>query len=281
MKRTDKTLLFIDKMLGRFLLAAVIGLVFVIISLLCDRFRIEHTSGESFLNYTSFTVQNAREGEDVYFSVCRDHVENYTFKGDVDVYVITDSNKPVKVYARDIQGQISNDCDNKVIKAKDYHHTPNIYEMSFCVDFHVKYDIKKTVCKTSNRYRIYAQPQDVKSQLDAAEKLVETLKEQLADAEAADDRSGQSQSLSVPSVQSTMPSSKGNASPGAGGSSSTGSSSGGSSSGSTGGSNQTLPPPPPSATSQPGIIEALVNNVLSAPKSIVNGISNILKGDDK
>ncbi len=198
MKRLRRLGLYAITWAKRLIPAAILVIAAILISTAIDRHNVQVEPGTDFINYTSFTVQNAREGEDVYFSVCRDHDQNYTFHGDVDVYVIqTDDGKPVKVYARDIQGQISNQCDNKVIKAKDYHHTPNLYEMTFCINFNVKYGIEKTVCKTSNRYRIYAQPTDIASQ-------VASLKLQLAEAEARyQDAMADSDSSTQPSNLST------------------------------------------------------------------------------
>ena len=71
------------------------------------------------------------------------------------MYVISLVNDhPKKVYAKAIGGSITNECENKIIYAKDYTHEAGTYEMSFCVDFTVEYNIEKTVCKKSNRYRI-------------------------------------------------------------------------------------------------------------------------------
>jgi len=158
-------------------LLPVIGfmLLFALTAVQADKFLVNKADGTDYINYTSFTVQNAREGEDVYFTVCRDHKDSYTSKGNLEVYVVDTSAKtPVKVFARDIKGHIINDCDTKVILASDYHHTPNLYSMSFCIDFRVKYGIEKTVCSISNRYRIYEQPQDINSQIQKAEAVTRT-----------------------------------------------------------------------------------------------------------
>lgn len=169
------------------------------IAIQIDKHNIQEAPGEQFLSYTQFVVNNAREGEDVYFTVCREHDRNYNFDGKLDIYEIrTDNGQPQKVYARDIEGQISNDCDNKVIRPSSFHHTPNVYEMSFCVDFYVKYDIKKTVCKTSNHYTIYAQPNDLSSQILKAEQLLRELRARQSDSVQNRDTSGQSPDLNVP-----------------------------------------------------------------------------------
>ena len=214
MMRLTKAFVFIRLITLRLLPVVLFAALFVYVATAVDRHNVEKAPGEEFINYSSFTVQNAREGEDVYFQVCRDHKANYNFDGKLSVYVITlVDEKPVQVYARDIQGQIRNECDNKVIMAKDFRHTPNTYEMSFCVDFKVKYDIKKTVCKTSNRYRIYTQPSDINSRIETLQRELETLRSQRNESEALSDID-QPSDLSVPSSRSgvtTSPSTSGGA----------------------------------------------------------------------
>lgn len=171
----------------------------VMIATYVDRKNVEAAAGEDYINYTSFVVQNAREGEDVYFQVCRDHEKNYNFNGNLSVYVIASTDdKPVQVYARDIKGSISNECDNKVILAKDYRHSPNTYEMNFCIQFRVEYDIEKTVCKKSNRYRIYPTPGSFDEQIKSLEERIRVLQQSRDDAIMRGDTSGQPETLSVP-----------------------------------------------------------------------------------
>lgn len=211
MMRLTKALVFIRLITLRLLPVVLFAALFVFVATAVDRHNVEKAPGEEFINYSSFTVQNAREGEDVYFQVCRDHKENYNFDGSLSVYVISLLNeKPVQVYARDIKGQITNECDNKVIMAKDFKHTPNTYEMTFCVDFKVKYDIQKTVCKKSNRYRIYTQPNDIDSRIQDLQRQLETLRAQRNDSEALQDTSGQSSTLTVPRSNSTNSTPTGN-----------------------------------------------------------------------
>lgn len=161
-----------------------------------DRFVIDQKQGEDFLNYTSFVTSNAREGENVNFTLCRDHDKNYNVTGNLNIYVVrTEDDKPYQVFARDVKDQVSNECDNKEILASDFHHNPGTYEMRFCVDFHVKYNILKTVCKSSNRYKIYEQPTDIQAQIRKTEELLSELRVRQNDSVANQNTSGQSESL--------------------------------------------------------------------------------------
>lgn len=169
-----------------------------IVSIQIDRHFVQQAPGEDFLNYTQFTVNNAREGEDVNFTLCRDHRQNYNVNGNLNVYVIrSDNDTPYQVFARDVNDQVTNECDNKEITASDFHHEPGLYEMRFCVDFTVKYNIQKTVCKESNRYKIYAQPEDILGQIERVEGLLSELKQQQQDSIARRDTSSQSSNVAV------------------------------------------------------------------------------------
>lgn len=68
--------------------------------------------------------------------------------------------------------------------------------MRFCVDFKVKYDIQKTVCKSSNRYKIYEQPGDIQAQIKKTEELLAELRNRQNDSVAGRDTSGQGEDLS-------------------------------------------------------------------------------------
>jgi hypothetical protein len=164
--------------------ALTLAILFGVVAVQLDRWRVEHAPASDFINYTAFDVQNARAGEDVYFKVCRDHQENYTYGGALTVYVYRDvdpKNTPTKVYAKDIGGSIRTDCENKVLRASDFRHTPGTYKMAFCIDFRVNYNIQKTACKDSNIYKIYPQPTDIKDQLKYYQDQIDMLNRQLKD----------------------------------------------------------------------------------------------------
>ena len=187
--------------------ALTLAILFGVVAVQIDRYRIQETPASSFINYTAFDVQNARAGEDVYFKVCRDHQENYTYSGALTVYIYRDvdpKGTPTKVYARDIGGSIRTDCENKVLRASDFKHTPGTYKMAFCVDFRVNYDIGKTACKDSNIYKIYPQPTDIQQQLKYYQDQIDMLNDQLSDRSVSSPNS-----LQDATAQNTPPSSIG------------------------------------------------------------------------
>lgn len=164
--------------------ALTLAILFGVVAVQIDRWRVQQAPASNYINYTAFDVQNARAGEDVYFKVCRDHRENYTYAGALTVYVYRDvdpKNTPTKVYAKDIGGSIRTDCENKVLRASDFQHTPGTYKMAFCIDFKVDYQIAKTACKDSNIYKIYPQPTDIQQQLKYYQDQIDMLNKQLGD----------------------------------------------------------------------------------------------------
>lgn len=173
------------------------------VAILIDQKSYRDAPADDFLKYTEFSVQNARENEDVYFKVCRDRVSNIQYDGDLSIYIIANADKPdeskAQVYSRDIGGTIQNDCENKVIRASDFKHNVGTYEMGFCVRFKVKYGYEKEQCKTSNRYRIYSQPQDVDTRIRDLEQQLESARQERADA-GGNINGAQDNSLAVPRV---------------------------------------------------------------------------------
>lgn len=164
--------------------ALTLAILFGVIAVQIDRWRVQQAPAADYINYTAFDVQNARAGEDVYFKVCRDHQENYTYAGALTVYVYRDvdpKDTPTKVYAKDIGGSIRTNCENKVLRASDFQHSPGTYKMAFCVDFKVDYQIGKTACKDSNIYKIYPQPTDIQQQLKYYQDQIDMLNRQLQD----------------------------------------------------------------------------------------------------
>jgi hypothetical protein len=133
-------------------------------------------------------------------------VSNIQYDGDLSIYIIANADKPeeskAQVYSRDIGGTIQNDCENKVIRASDFKHNVGTYEMGFCVRFKVKYGYEKEQCKTSNRYRIYGQPQDVDTRIRDLEQQLESARQERADA-GGNINGMQDNSLAVPRVPTT------------------------------------------------------------------------------
>jgi hypothetical protein len=208
----------------------IFGLLFTQVAVLIDQKHYREAPATDFLQYTDFTVNNARVGEDVYFKVCRQHVTNIRYSGDLNIYIIANpdqsSEKRVKVYGRDIGGVIDNDCENKVIRASDFKHDAGTYEMSFCVDFKVKYGYGKEICKTSNRYRIYPQPTDLESQINALKQQLDAAQAQLEatqgninqpnDKSTALPQNGPADSSTPPNRGTTTPTGSGNGNTGTG-----------------------------------------------------------------
>lgn len=185
----------------RLLPVLVMAFIFSQAAILIDQNKYRTADASEFLKYTDFSVQNARENEDVYFKVCRDRVSNISYDGDLSIYIIANADKDneskIQVYSRDIGGTIQNECENKVIRAADFKHGVGTYEMGFCVRFTVKYGYEKEVCKTSNRYRIYSQPSDLESKIRDLELQLQTAKEQLS-ATNTNINEDQQESLAVP-----------------------------------------------------------------------------------
>lgn len=164
--------------------ALTLAILFGIVAVQVDRWNVQRDPASDYINYTAFDVQNARAGEDVYFKVCRDHQENYTYAGQLTVYIYRDADPkttPTKVFGKDIGGSIRTNCENKVLRASDFRHEPGTYKMAFCVDFKVKYNIQKTACKDSNIYKVYPQPTDIQSQLKYYQDQIDILNMQLKD----------------------------------------------------------------------------------------------------
>ena len=184
----------------------VLGVIFAWLSVQLDTYNVKRAPAADYLTYSDFTVTNAREGEDVYFKVCRERDENYQYDGRLNIYIFRNAGERdesrVQVYGRPIAGTITDNCENKVIRAVDFKHSPGTYGMKFCVNFKVKYDIHKQVCEESNRYRIYPIPADLNAQREALEERIRQLDQLIKESEGANP---QPDSLVVPPT-TTQPS---------------------------------------------------------------------------
>lgn len=223
-----RTTATIKAVVFRLIPVIILALFFAQIAVLIDQHNYQKAPATNFLQYTTFDVQNAHVGEDVYFKVCRQHVSNIKYDGVFGIYIITnpDSKSPqrVKVYSQNVAGVINTDCENKVIRAADFQHEAGTYEMTFCVDFHVKYGFEKETCKNSNLYRIYPQPTDLQGQITDLQRRLTAAQAQLQNAQNAADPSGPNQSLAAPGQDSqpTNNASNGDKQPTNGGKSGTG-----------------------------------------------------------
>lgn len=146
-----------------------------------DRKSVIAQPATDFLNYTSFIVQNAREGEDMTFTLCRTHKENYQITGTRTVYVIPEGKtEPDKVfvYSKQVAGVVDEgNCQPYYIKHTEYHFAPGKYLMTLNVNFKVKYNIPKSVFTKSGIFTIYAQPDGTGS----IEQQLNNLQQQLQD----------------------------------------------------------------------------------------------------
>lgn len=147
-----------------------------------DYQNIAKQPGSDFINYTSFTVNNAREGEDITFTLCRDHAENYEVQGTRTVYVVPEGKseaQKVFIYNKQVKGVVdTGNCQPYFIKETEYHFTPGKYLVTLNLGFKVKYGIEKSVFAKSSIFTIYPQPDgstDVQSQLN---NLQQQLKDQ-------------------------------------------------------------------------------------------------------
>lgn len=184
-QRLTKAYALFSAIMIRFIPVIVFGLLAAQIAVWVDQKHYREAPASDFLQYTDFSVQNARENEDVYFKVCRQRVSDIRYSGDLNIYIIANADKndesKIKVYGRNLAGTIRNECENKVIRASDFKHAVGTYEMGFCVNFNVKYGYEKQVCRVSNRYRIYAQPSDLESKIRDLELQLENAKQQQKD----------------------------------------------------------------------------------------------------
>lgn len=173
--------------------AMILGGLGIFIGYQIDYANVERTPATEYMQYTQFTVQNARVNEDVNFNVCRDYQRPYLVESNINIYVIqnpgTEQEKPVAVYGRTNSTTLNGNCESKIIRNEDFHHQPGEYEIRGCVDFNVRYDIPKQVCETSNRYRIYETPRNLQEQIDDLENQLKSLEQQRAASEQVERQS--------------------------------------------------------------------------------------------
>ena len=187
-----------------------------------DRHSYEAAPATRFLNYTSFIVQPAREGEDVIYTVCRNHDQNYRVDGARTLYVIPEGKSEdarVFVYNKDIKNGVidTGNCASYYIRDRDYHFTPGSYQVTLNLCFTVKYDIKKCVNVKSNVFRIrepavgdsdsQIQINNLKQQLDDLQQIINNLQPPVMSDATPTRSTPQTQSAnSAPVATSTTPS---------------------------------------------------------------------------
>lgn len=172
----------------RLLPIATFAIFFIIIASMIDRAVTQNRPATDYLNYYRFYVPNAREGEDLYFTVCRTHTGNFNYNGNLLIYVqptATGKNE-TKVFTQEIGGTLRpGECEDKVLRDSDFHHSPGKYKMFINVSFREpKYQYEKTASYSSNVYSIYAQPTDVESRIQLLQQQLEQAQQQLRDAQS-------------------------------------------------------------------------------------------------
>lgn len=186
-KATSKTWTYLKLISIRTIGAILVGGIGIFIGYQIDYANVERSDPSTYLQYTQFQVQNARVGEDVNFSVCRDYQRPYLVQSNLNIYVIqnpgTETEKPVPVFGRTNSTTLNNKCENKTVLHSDFAHKAGEYEIRACVAFDVRYDIEKTVCETSNRYRIYDTPLNLQEQIDQLKAQQDELEKQRAESE--------------------------------------------------------------------------------------------------
>lgn len=191
MDRIKDTLRKIVTVLGvifkRLLPVATFLILFVIVATMIDRNATQDRPATDYLRYYSFDVQNAREGEDVNFQVCRSRTSNFNYNGRLSVYVVPNATEPGKdaqVFGKDIGGTLRpGDCENKVLLASEFKHSPGKYKMFITVSFREpRYQYEKTTTFTSNIYTIYAQPTDLEGRIQYLQQQLDQANTQLDDA---------------------------------------------------------------------------------------------------
>lgn len=163
----------------RAVLSILLGFLFFTVAYYVDYNHQARRPGTDFVQYTQFTAQNARIGEDINYTVCRTYDRAYHVDANLRIYVVPDPETPdakaVEVYGRTQQDTLEGQCDNKVIQSQDYSHEAGRYELRLCSAFRVRYNHPKLVCITSNRYTVYDTPESIDSQLKRAKERIEQL----------------------------------------------------------------------------------------------------------
>lgn len=169
--------------------AMILGAIGIFIGYQIDYTLTERAPATDYVKYSQFTVQNARVGEDVNFKLCREYEETYLVRSTIDVYVVqnpgTQAERVVAVYGRDYANTLAGTCVNATIRNVDFQHLPGEYEIKRCSNFEVRYSIAKSLCVTSNRYRVYDMPRTLESQIKDLERQRRELEERLKESRAA------------------------------------------------------------------------------------------------
>lgn len=142
---------------------------FVIITLLQFAYY-RFLPGTYFINYTSAVVSNAREAENVPFTVCQQSRGNYQFEGFHDIYLLPEGKSDehrVLVKSIATSGAINpkEPCRNYQITPQEYSHKAGRYVLHGQLDFRLPHNVIRTASFTSNVYTIEPRTSDQNRQL--------------------------------------------------------------------------------------------------------------------
>lgn len=178
---------FLGVFFKRLLPVATFAVLFIIIASIIDRGITQNRPATDYVNYYRFYVPNAREGEDLYFTVCRTHDSNFNYNGNLLIYVqpIEENANETKVFTKEIGGTMRpGECEDKLLRASEFSHSPGKYKMYINVTFREpKYEMEKTASYSSNVYSIYAQPDDVRGRIEYLEQQLRQAKRDLREAQ--------------------------------------------------------------------------------------------------
>lgn len=146
---------------------------------------------EYFLKYDDAVVSDGKEGQDIFFSLCRDAKGNYEFDGFRNIYLL-DSEDPTKRYRVKVL-PVSNTinrldrCASFKIAKEDFRHTPGRYNLDADLKVRILDDlwilpgIVKDAHFGSNTYNIYADNEtiDYESRLNDLQRQLDELRSML------------------------------------------------------------------------------------------------------
>lgn len=130
-----------------------------------DKQFVRAADTDRYIKYTSFTVNNIREGEDLTYTVCRDFKGRYQSEGKRTVYIVPEGktvNDRAFLYNKDYKGTIEGDpCQSYVVMNSTYHLKPGRYQLTLSGDIIVQYDLRKPYFVESQVFTVYPQPSGV------------------------------------------------------------------------------------------------------------------------
>ncbi|MFI2837532.1 hypothetical protein [Mycolicibacterium sp. PDY-3] len=151
------------------------AVLWVVGSFAYTQFDIEQVKARpstEYINYTSLTTGNIREGEDLFYTVCREFKGRYEVTGKRTIYVIPQGKsardrvfETALPYKGTVEGK---PCQSYKIAASAYHLSPGRYQLSLSGTFKVDYGIEKNYYIDGDVLTVYPQPAgavDVKAQL--------------------------------------------------------------------------------------------------------------------